>query len=48
MELFDTNLDAVRKTFASTLPTLQSMSVPSDPDVMRTGHIGIYAFSTTS
>ncbi|KAB0641025.1 hypothetical protein WT19_17850 [Burkholderia stagnalis] len=47
VRLFDTNLDALRKPFASTPATLQSTPLPSYPGAMWMGHIGINAFSVT-
>lgn len=47
LRLFDTNLDVLRKTFESTLTTLQSASLPSYPGAVWMGHIGVNAFGMT-
>lgn len=47
VRLFDTNLDALRKTFASTPTTLQSTPLPNYPGAVWMGHIGINAFGVT-
>ncbi|KVG26709.1 hypothetical protein BGV70_22890 [Burkholderia ubonensis] len=45
--LFDTNLDVLRKTFASTPMALQSASLPNYPGAVWMGHIGVNAFGVT-
>ncbi|KVQ84764.1 hypothetical protein WM24_21115 [Burkholderia ubonensis] len=45
--LFDTNLNVLRKTFESTLTTLQSASFPNYPGAVWMGHIGVNAFGVT-
>ncbi|WP_157648979.1 hypothetical protein [Burkholderia ubonensis] len=45
--LFDTNLDVLRKTFASTPIALQSASLPNYPGAVWMGHIGVNAFGVT-
>ncbi|WP_124496100.1 hypothetical protein [Burkholderia contaminans] len=45
--LFDTDLDVLRKTFASTPPTLRSRLLPNYPGAMWMGHIGVSAFGVT-
>ncbi|MDR6499454.1 hypothetical protein J2785_002607 [Burkholderia ambifaria] len=47
VRLFDTNLDVLRKTFASTPTTLQSAPLPNYPGAVWMGHIGINAFAVT-
>lgn len=47
VRLFDTNLDALRKTFAGTPTALQSTPLPNYPGAVWMGHIGINAFGVT-
>ncbi|MPV69067.1 hypothetical protein [Burkholderia sp. BE17] len=47
VRLFDTDLDVLRKTFASTPTALQSTPLPNYPGAVWMGHIGINAFSVT-
>ncbi|WP_155633881.1 hypothetical protein [Burkholderia cepacia] len=47
VRLFDTNLDAWRKTFASTPTTLQSRRHPNYLGTVWLGRIGINAFCMT-
>ncbi|KVO29138.1 hypothetical protein WM28_11115 [Burkholderia ubonensis] len=47
VRLFDTNLEALRKTFASTPTTLQLASLPNYPGGVWMGHIGVNAFGVT-
>ncbi|WP_143134786.1 hypothetical protein [Burkholderia ubonensis] len=47
VRLFNTSLDALRKTFANTPITLQSTPLPNYPEAVWMGHIGINAFGMT-